>query len=160
MRSMTIALLLFATAANAAEIDGSYTSNLGNKLRISGSSCTYNGTGSVGRYAGEVSRSGTVTSLGGGRYRFSGCVSYPQPCSYASGRFDCGSRIWTRTGGAPQVAEAKKPVPKKENQQTAKSDPGPTKSKIADVPSKSDSAQPLTQLSPRLSQRVDLTRSG
>jgi hypothetical protein len=98
MRSTLFLLLatgfaVASTGAQAGPLDGSYISNKNNHLEISGSRYIYiprDGTTNPK----NVRSSGTFTSLGDSRYKFSGYLKYT--CTHSGNSLDCGKRIWTR----------------------------------------------------------------
>jgi hypothetical protein len=90
LASVSAANILYETSAFAQSVDGNYTSNKGNQLKINGGRYTYYGT-----YGGPVVSQGSLSeSLQG--IQFNGYLNYI--CTRNGPRLVCndGRRVWVR----------------------------------------------------------------
>lgn len=92
----TICLIaLSSTGASAGPLDGHYISNKRNQMQISGSRYSYTPRQGTTNPK-NVRSSGSVRSVGGNAYKFSGYLNYP--CTLSGTTLSCagGGRIWYR----------------------------------------------------------------
>ena len=89
--ALCAALLFVATECQAQSLDGTYTSNRGNKIIIKGNSYTY-----IGVTGGPERSRGSLRSGADGIRFTSGYLSYP--CTLSGSTLICagGRRVWTK----------------------------------------------------------------
>jgi hypothetical protein len=90
----TVILVASPEIAGAAELNGSYTSNMGNRMTIKGSSYTYRHRSNPNSYG-----SGRIRKLAGSSYQFSGMLDYV--CVRSGTTLSCGGgrRVWKKQLG-------------------------------------------------------------